>query len=471
MTSSRDFDTDFNAFSSLVDAVLSDVPSTGAKPGFSRAPGVIDVMGGIGEDAGSLVLTGTAGVRFFCAVWPIAGDKIRLRIVNSATPAEQPLEFSIPVATLASGSAESIAAQCKAKDAEWAAPSILGIQKMTAEGGVPAPKSGLFILLEHDFPEMSDLGRHSAQTVATADAYCRAFGAQPDRFVLAKNCADVVETLTDLRELRKTITAVSSPARGSLLQMRFHPNVLCELLELPAGIIVTAVATRLSRPTTIKRLIETRICSEMGHRVILELQNEDGVRVDPNQSRLSSITPAEYVERYRDRMPTKVTQKQFLTKFGSVRGLNDGDGANPKEVFKIRSRAEHHIYENKRVHEFATLLVRGRRGNTVESLLAAAELMFASHWSHSQRCGIGGVETDRLVNLIREAGASAGLFGAKVTAGGEGGEVVVLMRDDARAHAALAKAAADAEEASSQPVIIYEGALPSRVPPEPAGAV
>lgn len=467
MTSSRDFDTDFNAFSSLVDGVVAEVPSTGPKPAFSRAPGVVDVMGGIGEDAGSLVLTGTAGVRFYCAVWPIAGDRIRLRMINAGDSAA---DFEIPASTVSGGSADSILAHCREKNAEWAATSILGIQGIVAEAKIAAPKTGLFILIENDFPEISDLGRHSAQAVATVDAYCRFIGAEPDRFVLAKTCADVVESITDLRELRKTITAVSSPAKGTLLQMRFHPQVYCELLEMPAGIIVTAVATRLTRPTTAKRLVETRLCSEMGHRIILDLQKQDGVRLDPSASRLSSITPAEYVERYRDRMPSKITQQQFLTKFGTVRGLAEGDGANPREIFKIRSRAEHHIYENKRVHEFATHIVRGRRNSPAEALLAAGELMYASHWSHSQRCGIGGVETDKFVNLVREATPSSGLFGAKVTAGGEGGELVVLMRDDERAHEALARAAQLAEESCKQPVIVYEGALPARQPIETVGA-
>ncbi|MFQ5501813.1 MAG: hypothetical protein ACE5EQ_05865, partial [Phycisphaerae bacterium] len=194
-------------------------------------------------------------------------------------------------------------------------------------------------------------------------------------------------------------------------------------------------------------------------RMILDLQRQDGASVDPAMNRLSSITPAEYVERYRDRMPSKIARQTFVNRFGMLRGLDDGN-ANPKGIYKIRSRAEHHIYENRRVHEFATHLVRSRRNKSIEPLVAAGELMYASHWSHSQRCGIGGVETDRIVNLIRTHGSEAGLFGAKVTAGGAGGELVVLMRNDDRARAALAEAVAEAETASGQAVHVFEGSLP-----------
>ena len=39
--------------------------------------------------------------------------------------------------------------------------------------------------------------------------------------------------------------------------------------------------------------------------------------------------------------------------------------------------------------------------------------------------------TDRLVEMVRQAGPAAGLFGAKITGGGSGGTVAVLGRADA----------------------------------------
>ena len=39
--------------------------------------------------------------------------------------------------------------------------------------------------------------------------------------------------------------------------------------------------------------------------------------------------------------------------------------------------------------------------------------------------------TDRLVEMVREAGPEAGLYGAKITGGGSGGTVAVFGREDA----------------------------------------
>ena len=55
--------------------------------------------------------------------------------------------------------------------------------------------------------------------------------------------------------------------------------------------------------------------------------------------------------------------------------------------------------------------------------------MYQSHASYSA-CGLGSEGTDLLVDLVRKAGSSSGLYGAKITGGGSGGTVAVLGRRD-----------------------------------------
>src|SRR5262249_12710296 len=161
-------------------------------------------------------------------------------------------------------------------------------------------------------------------------------------------------------------------------QICTHPQPSCEPLPLPAGISIVAIRTCLNRPISPERLIDTRLCAEMGHRVLQAALNGDGraARID----RLAAVSPTDFVEHYRDYIPSRITGKQFVAKSGDFRGAN-GQAIAPTDVFKIRSRAEHHIYENRRVHEFATHINRARRANALEPMVAAGELMYASHWS------------------------------------------------------------------------------------------
>src|SRR5438067_13669742 len=55
-----------------------------------------------------------------------------------------------------------------------------------------------------------------------------------------------------------------------------------------------------------------------------------------------------------------------------------------------------------------------------------------SHASYGA-CGLGSNGTDRLVELVVEAGPERGLFGAKITGGGSGGTVAVLGTSEAEA--------------------------------------
>jgi L-arabinokinase len=60
--------------------------------------------------------------------------------------------------------------------------------------------------------------------------------------------------------------------------------------------------------------------------------------------------------------------------------------------------------------------------------------MYASHKSYTDNALLGADETDVLVDLARQ-NESAGLYGAKITGGGSGGTVAVLMNDTPQARA------------------------------------
>ena len=460
MTSPSDLAEAASRFVTKTEAVLRSHPCAGGSVAIARAPAVVDVMGGIGEDSGALVLTATAALSFHAAAWRTADDQFRIRFISQADGGTI-RDHAIPASNLdpEENTAQQIIARCREEGAEEIAPSLLVLREALADGFVPKLEGGLCLVVENDFPDDADLGRDVAQAAAVIDAITKLFVIEPDRLAQSRICAQAINQLTGLFQQRKAMTSLCGPAEGVLLQLRFHPHLLCETLDLPDGVIVKALATRLARPTTRQRLIETRTCSEMGHRLIMQLQEEDGQSPNPSSTRLASITPGEYVAKYRDRMPSKITRKAFVTRFGNLRGLEDG-AVNAKGIYKIRSRAEHHIYENRRVHDFVTSINRARRADAAQSLKAAGELMYASHWSHSQRCGIGGVETDRLVNAIRRRGPEAGLFGAKVTAGGEGGELVLLMLNNERSHAALQQVVSEEKAETRQPVRVYDGALP-----------
>jgi L-arabinokinase len=85
------------------------------------------------------------------------------------------------------------------------------------------------------------------------------------------------------------------------------------------------------------------------------------------------------------------------------------------------------------------------------------ELMYQSHESYSA-CGLGTRETDLLVELVRSAGPSQGLYGARMTGGGSGGTVAVLGRRDATP--AIEEIAAKYAQTTGHRPHIFSGSSP-----------
>jgi L-arabinokinase len=86
--------------------------------------------------------------------------------------------------------------------------------------------------------------------------------------------------------------------------------------------------------------------------------------------------------------------------------------------------------------------------------------MYASHWSYGQRCGLGSIETDMLVNLLRQSDANPDIYGAKITGCGCGGVVAVLMRTSDRATAAVDQAIEDYQARAERKARLIRGSLP-----------
>lgn len=437
-------------------------PCAEGEVGLARAPAVADVMGGIAEDSGGLVLTAALPASYCAAAWRIASSGLHVVLAGArreATAASIELSPSrVNAAPPDEGEEDPLLNEVRAADAESLLPACLAVRKCIQSGLIEPLSTGLCVVLRTCFPDDVDFGRPAVQAAAVVDALMRAAGRPCDRIQQARIAASAVAGIVGGGAVRTALTSLAAPANGALLQTQFHPVLQYEARELPPGIVIAAVRTRLERATTFDRIVETRICTEMGRRWIAELQRTDGAADAQAGGPLSTISPTEYVDRFRDRIPTKIAGKTFIARFGSLRGAN-GE-LQPNGTYKIRSRAEHHIYENRRAHEFAAGIVRARRTGDLAELIGVGELMYASHWSHSQRCGIGGVETDQFVTCIRQRGSAHGLFGAKVTGGGGGGEMVVLMRNDEQGRAALADAVAEAESLSKRTIRVLSGFLP-----------
>jgi L-arabinokinase len=172
---------------------------------------------------------------------------------------------------------------------------------------------------------------------------------------------------------------------------------------------------------------------------------------------LANISPSAWESRYRELVPVEMLGATFLERYGG--STDTVTSINPQRLYAVRQPTAHPIYEHQRVRLFRTLLAH--RPLTEEDLLLAGELLYQAHASYSA-CGLGSSGTDRLVQLIAEAGPAQGLYGAKITGGGSGGTVAVLARRGS--YAQLSAIVRRYEQEIGQQILLMHGTSSGAIP-------
>lgn len=242
---------------------------------------------------------------------------------------------------------------------------------------------------------------------------------------------------------------------NALAVVRCDPATVGQQVPIPSGVRFVGIDSAYRDDDFARKYARMRIASQMGALLIDKIIAHDGNGDLRWDGYLSRVSMTDYVDRFRDRLPTKLRGSEFTKRFGDIG--NEWMSVEPSITYKVRSRSEHQIYEHGRSQQFIECLVRAARTKSEDALIAAGEIMHASHWSYGQRCGLGSLQTDLLQNLLRTRGASHGIYGARISERGAGGIVVAMIRDDDMAMEAVRSAVADYESETGLTTAILDG--------------
>ncbi len=396
----------------------------------ARAPGRLDVMGGIADYSGSLVLQMPIAEATFAAVQATRDAVVRVR---SIVPGHTVREAELPLGVLE----QRDLAKPRAWFAEHAAihwsAYVGGVVSALATGGVTPPCSGLRILIGSDVPEGKGVSSSAALEVAVMRAVTALWDVTLDAPSLARLCQVVENRVVGAPcGLMDQMTAACGE-QDRLLALLCQPGTILGQIELPERLRVWGIDSGIRHAVGGADYGIVRTAAFMGCRMIAERAGlpveslEDGaVRVDDRRwgGYLANVTPSEWAA-IRDRVPITMRGGAFLDRFGGI--TDPVTRVSPAIEYPVRAATAHPIGEHHRIRCFAKLL---RNDADDETCRLLGEMMYQSHASYSA-CGLGSEGTDGLVELVRAAGLDAGLFGAKITGGGSGGTVAVLGRPDA----------------------------------------
>jgi galactokinase len=387
-----------------------------------RAPGRLDVMGGVADYSGSVVLESPIASAALVAVQRRNDRRLRAWTIGSETASLGHPQVDISLDDFwANGDlkpAQDVRAFLLGRDARWAGYILGAFYILKAEGVVPNFDGGADLLVHSTVPMGAGVASSAALEVAAMSALEKAYGLQLEDLRFARLCQLIEHRVVGAPcGIMDQVTCGLGQA-GRLLALRCQPHELLGYQTVPPGCRFVGIDSGVKHSVGASKYVRARVGAFMGLKIITQHMNGFDYG-----GYLSNVQPAELRSRYFRLLPGHISGADFMERYGDV----DDPATSPQSdvTYSVRGCAEHAVYENHRVQQFADLLSRARHGEP-DALASAGRLMYGSHWSYSTRVALGAPETNLLVRIARQH-ASRGVLGAKITGGGSGGTVAVMI--------------------------------------------
>lgn len=473
----------------------------------TRAPGRLDVMGGIADYSGSLVLQ--MPIREACHVAVQRNHPSKHRLWKHALARQQARgQGPTPVLEIVSYGSElsnrgptfdmdlsdfmdggkPISYQ-KAKEffacdpsQKWAAYVAGTILVLMTELGVRFEDS-ISLLVSSAVPEGKGVSSSAAVEVASMSAIAAAHGLNISSRDLALLCQKVENHIVGAPcGVMDQMTSACGEA-NKLLAMVCQPAEVIGLVEIPSHVRFWGIDSGIRHSVGGADYGSVRIGAFMGRRMIKStastmlsgtLSNgngtnqdeleEDGLELLESEASLDylcNLSPHRYEALYVSMLPESILGETFVEKYADH---NDAVTIiDNKRTYGVRASTRHPIYENFRVKAFKALLTSA---SSDEQLTALGELLYQCHYSYSA-CGLGSDGTERLVRLVQEMQHNrlakhddGSLYGAKITGGGSGGAVCVVGRNCLRSSQQILEIQQKYKKATGYLPFLFEGSSP-----------
>jgi galactokinase len=366
----------------------------------ARAPGRLDLLGGIADYSGGLVLE--LPIQAAALVAAQRADDGRVVAVSGGR------RVAASCAAIARSPLDELAATFTGRDA-WAAYVLGPLALLVREQNLHL--TGLRVLVSSSIPEGKGLGSSAALEVGVLQAAAACLGGAHDPFELALLA----------QRAEQIFAGAPCGVMDQMVVMQGEANRVLALLCRPAEVVASVPL----RPT----LAAWAVDSGLPHAVSGHAYRR--VRCAAFMGRALLDGDVEYLAELErdavdaDALPVRMLGADFLRRRKRI--IDPVTAVEPAVEYPVRAATLFPLEEHVRAREFLGLLDEDAPDGVFARL---GELMYESHAGYS-RCGLGIPRTDEIVDAVRAAGAAEGLIGARISGGGSGGAVVVLGRADA----------------------------------------
>ncbi len=430
----------------------------------ASAPGRIDVMGGIGDYSGSLVLQTPIRERTRVAV-ALRGDGVFRAHSRSAKAAGRHHTAEFQLNQFNARGIKAFVANARQvlnehSDTSWSA-YLLGCA-LILNHEANANIQGADFWVETDVPIGKGISSSAALEVATMTALCKAAKINLSGNQLPILAQRVENGIVGAPCGLMDQLACTFGRENKLLPILCQPDVLGGPISLPKPFRLMGVDSGVRHAVSGSSYGDVRTAAFMGYSIIAahlgatQAQLKRARRAAlPFNGYVANIKPSQFENEFESLLPKTMTGKAFLQKYGET--IDPYTTPVSSRAYSILPCVRYPIYENQRVKTFQTLLQYLNTGlvtNKARSdcAMQLGELMFQSHQGYN-RCKLGSAATDALVERGIEFGPENGIYGAKITGGGSGGVVCFLCEGRKGAQSVRQIAALHAKDFNSEAAI------------------
>jgi L-arabinokinase len=432
----------------------------------SRAPGRLDVMGGIADYTGSLVCEMPLDRAAAVAMQPRKDREVQIFSFNLFDE-HRPFTLRIPLEALASQPVEALCREFSEPGRKWAA-YVAGclVALHVHRKAVDRMRHGFNVAVYSDVPMGAGVSSSAAVEVATMINLCTTLGIDAQPIQIAQWCQWAENNVVGAPcGIMDQVTSCVGEA-GLLLRMICQPHELQPGLKLPEGVRVIGINSNVKHDVGGPAYTRTRCAAFMGQKIILDTMRQIGeasgheMIADPMRGYLANLDPDDYKRFFRNAVPEAMSGRGFLSRYGTT-----GDSATTIDAdsqYPVRHATDHHVLEARRVRRFAEFMEQAAARSRAErglDLDRAGHLMYASHQSYGMDAMLGAPECDILVDLVRRR-ERRGLYGARITGGGSGGTVAVLCDISDRADSAIEQIMGEYEKRTGRKPEAFRGSSP-----------
>ena len=421
----------------------------GSGPGLvtiTRAPGRLDVLGGVGDYSGALVAEMSIAEAALAALRPRTDRRIcfwsfGIESENLTPQVSMSLDEFFVDGRLADYPAVH-ARLCRDPKPRWAAYLAGCFYVLLAEKVIDCFRNGANIFLQSHVPLGAGVSSSAAIEVATMQAINRAYELGLDGVTLARLAQSVENRVVGAPCGIMDQMSSALCERDSLLLLLCQPHEIQGTQKLPEGVRVFGINSNIKHSVGGSSYTRARVAAFMGRRII-------GVDY------LANISLETYERLWRQQLPESILGSDFLNAYGET-----GDTVtqiDPEVLYNVRTATGHGINEHNRVMQFTDCLIAQPVNITL-----AGQLMYEAHASYTN-IGLGSEETDLIVEFARAAGPTKGIYGAKISGGGSGGTVAILTSGDDAEAAVHEIAAAYGQKTGLTPQLFVGGASPGAI--------